>query len=138
MKQLFDVVGKFFAALTAKDYVAVSIIIALTVAYFGRSDKQAAEEAARIAQEICRLDRIRSDSAWQARFDQRDAFWEAKFERRTQEYINSLRGITDTVQLAVGGIKRAVVERNLTRNEVNQKVNRNGRELEAIKKERAQ
>ncbi len=133
MKQFFDLVGKFFTALTAKDYVQVSIIIALAVAYFGRSDKQDAEEALRIAQEVCRLDRIKTDSTWQDRMERRDAYWQAKLDSRTQEYINSLRGIKDTIRVAVGSIKQKDVERVRLNDEINRKVNRNGRELEAIR-----
>lgn len=136
MKQLFDVVGKFFAALTAKDYVAVSIIIALAVAYFGRSDKRDAEKAARIAQEICRLDRIKSDSIWQDRMERRDMFWQAKLDSRTQEYINSLRGIKDTIQVAAVDIRKATAERDRSSIVVNSKVNRNGRELDEIKSQK--
>lgn len=119
--------------LTARDYVQFVLLVIIGVAYISRSDKKDAEAAARVAQEVCRQDRLRSDSTWQARFEQREIFWQAKLEDRTQQYINSLRGITDTVGIAVRGIKKAVNERDLTSNEVNRKVNRNGRELDDLK-----
>jgi hypothetical protein len=120
--------------LTAKDYVQYVLIVLLGIAWLNRSDKKEAEKAQKIAEEICRIDRIKTDSAWQARMERRDVYWQAKLDARTQEYINSLRGINDSVNVAVGSINKAIVKRETSHTEVQRKVTRNGRTLDSIKK----
>lgn len=124
--------------LTAKDYVQYVLIVLLGIAWLNRSDKKEAEKAQRIAEEICRIDRIKTDSAWQARWDIREVVWQAKNDALTREYINSLRGINDSVSVAVGSINKAIVKREASRSEVAIKVSRNGKTLDSIKKERGQ
>lgn len=129
MKQLFD---NFFKALSAKDYVQSLIIVVLIVAYFSRSDKQEAEKSSRIASEICRADRIRSDSIWQVRFDKQGAAFQARLDDVTERYINSLRGINTRIDGAVEGIKTTSSEKAKLSVELNRKYNRNSNELNKI------
>lgn len=133
-----EVLGKFFSALSAKDYVQVLIIVALAVAYFNRSDKKDAERAREIASEICRQDRIKDDSLHRAEMKAKDEFYLAKIDKVTNDYIESLRGINKGVAGAIQDIKQKDVERVSLNAEINHKVNRNGRELEKIVKEKSE